>query len=202
MEWFLAIITEHAAHAHWWLFGALMLAGLNLPISEEIVLLVGGVAASTIDATGTAKIFLFIFAGAYLSDWMVYFIGRLLGPSLWKVRWFRKTVKPDRIKTIERYYEKYGRMTLLIGRFIPFGVRNCLFMSAGLVRMPLGKFATADFVACLTSTSVVFTLAYIFGCNYSRLCNYLGLFDVAIFTAFVVAVIGFVWYKRSKRVES
>jgi membrane-associated protein len=202
MEWFLAIVTEHAAHAHWWLFGALMLAGLNLPISEELVLLVGGVAASTVEAAGTVKIFLFIFAGAYLSDWMVYFFGRLLGPSLFRIRWFRKTVRPERLQTVELYYERYGRLTLLIGRFIPFGVRNCLFMSAGLVRMPLLKFGTADFVACFSTTSILFTLAYMFGCNYNRLTSYLGLFDLMVFGAFVVTIIGFVWYKRATRAES
>ena len=101
MEWFLSIVTENAAHAHWWVFGALMLAGLNLPISEELVLLVGGVAASSVEATGTLKIYLFIFAGAYASDWMVYFFGRLLGPRLWRIAWFRRTIKQHRLKQME-----------------------------------------------------------------------------------------------------
>ncbi len=202
MEWFLSIVTENAAHAHWWVFGALMLAGLNLPISEELVLLVGGVAASSVEATGTLKIYLFIFAGAYLSDWMVYFIGRLLGPRLWRVAWFRRTVKQHRLKQMEQYYERFGPLTLLIGRFIPFGVRNCLFMSAGMARMPYLRFGIADAMACFISTSVLFWLAYAFGCNYERLSGYLGVFDLLMFALFAVTVIGFIWYKRRKKVAS
>lgn len=202
MEWFLSVVTENAAYAHWWVFGALMLAGLNLPVSEELVLLVGGVAASTLETTGTLKIYLFIFVGAYTSDWMVYFIGRLLGPRLWRIGWFRRTVKPHRLKQMEQYYERFGRLTLLIGRFIPFGVRNCLFMSAGMARMPLLKFGIADAVACVASTSALFWLAYLFGCNYERLSGYLGVVDLLLFVAFVVTVIGFVWYKRTKKVET
>ena len=202
MEWFLSTVTEHAAYAHWWVFAALMLAGLNLPISEELVLLVGGVAASSVAAAGTIKIYLFIFAGAYISDWMVYFFGRLLGPRLWRIGWFRRTVKQRRLKQMEQYYERFGPLTLLIGRFIPFGVRNCLFMSAGMARMPFLKFGIADAIACFTSTSVLFWLAYAFGRNYERLSGYLGVFDLLLFAAFVVAVITFVWYKRSKQVES
>ncbi|NGX44798.1 MAG: hypothetical protein K1060chlam3_00973, partial [Candidatus Anoxychlamydiales bacterium] len=33
------------------------------------------------------------FAGAYISDWMVYWIGRLFGLKLWKIKWFKKTVQ-------------------------------------------------------------------------------------------------------------
>ncbi len=202
MEWFLEFATEHAAYAHWFLFFALVLAGLNLPISEEVVLVVGGVMASTVSPLGAIKLFLFVFAGAYLSDWMVYWIGRLLGPKLWNFRWFAKTVKRSRFEKVERYYDKYGIATLIVGRFIPFGFRNCLFMTAGMAKMHFPKFIIGDGIACFLSNSVIFGLAYMGRKNYENLLSYIEVFDVAIFATVVLAIIGIVWYKKARKAES
>ena len=198
----MAISTAHAAYAHWVLFGALMLAGLNLPIPEDVVLLIGGVVGSTLAWPAIIKLFAFIYAGALLSDWMVYWIGRLLGPKLWKMGWFRRTIKIERLRKMEDYYRRYGITTLLVGRFIPFGVRNCLFTTAGMARMRWPKFMIADAIACLISTGTYFTLALLFGKNYEQLLSYFELFDIVVFASAIALVIGFFWYKRTKRSKS
>ena len=38
------------------------------------------------------------------------------------------------------FYKKYGALTLVIGRFIPFGVRNAIFLTSGISKMPFAKF--------------------------------------------------------------
>lgn len=202
MEWFLEFITNNLAYAHWVLFGALILAGLNIPISEDLILVVSGVVASSVAPAVGLKLFIFVFLGAYISDAMAYWIGRRFGPKLWTFSWFRKTVKREKFQRIENLYARYGITTLLIGRFIPFGVRNCLFMTAGMVKMRFLKFLIVDGIACFASNSLVFWLAYMFGRNYSTLMGYLEVLDFLIFGAFIVAVIGFIWYKRAKKAES
>ena len=169
MDWFLPFVTENAPYAHWYIFAALMLAGLNFPISEDLMLIVGGMLASTVIPENTWKLFMGAFLGAYLSDWIAYWLGRSLGVRLWRLRWFRGVLKPSRLTRVETYYSRYGVITLLVGRFIPFGVRNCLFMSAGMARMNFGKFILADGLACLLSNSVVFWIAYSLGRHYAQL---------------------------------
>jgi membrane-associated protein len=195
MDFICAFIQEHAFRAHWAVFTLLMLAGLNFPISEDILIILSGFLASTLVPENTWKLYLAVFLGAYLSDWVVYWIGRLWGHRLWRFNWFARLFHPERLKQIERYYAHYGILTLLVGRFIPFGVRNCLFATAGLGKMRFWKFLIADGIACLSSNTSLFALAYFCGKNCTHLVKYL---NVVIFSLFLIALIGFIWYKRNK----
>jgi membrane-associated protein len=199
METILPFIQEHAHQAHWFVFSLLMLAGLNFPISEDLMIIFSGILASTIVPENTWKLFLAVFLGAYLSDWVAYWIGRLWGEHLWRIKWFARLFKPKRLEQIEQYYKKYGLLTLLVGRFIPFGVRNCLFATAGMGKMQFGKFLIGDGIACLISNATLFTIAYFCGKNCSYFVRYV---NVTIFTLFVVALIAFIWYKKSKAISS
>src|SRR4029078_10224849 len=107
---------------------------------EDLMIILSAVLAATVVPENTLQLFLGVFLGCYLSDWVCYWIGRKFGPKLWNIRWFAKTFDQKRLHQTHSYYARYGFWTLLIGRFIPFGVRNCLFLSAGLGRMHFGKF--------------------------------------------------------------
>ncbi len=193
METITAFIEAHVNYAHWVTFGLLILAGLNVPISEDLLILVSGVLASTVVPENLWKLFFAVFLGAYLSDWMVYWMGRIWGPSLWRIRWFSRLFKPKRLEQITHYYNRYGVLTLLIGRFIPFGVRNALFVTAGIARMPFRKFLLGDGIACLISNSTLFALAYYCGKNSTSIMSYI---HVIVFSIFLFSLIGYICYKK------
>jgi membrane-associated protein len=201
MDVTVSFILEHATHAHWAVFGLLMLAGLNFPISEDVLIIISGMLASTVAPENTWKLFSAVYLGAYISDFIPYLLGRRYGHNLWRLPWFSRMLKPNKIKQIRGYYRKFGLLTLLIGRFIPFGVRNCLFLSAGIGKMRFVKFAICDGIACLISNASLFTLAFLFGKNYSLLLKQMKFFNILLFSAFVIALITIIWYKRSKSVE-
>lgn len=199
MDNIIQFIFEHAQYAHWIVFSALMLAGLNVPISEDLMIIFSAVIAATVVPENTYKLFIAVFLGCYISDWACYWIGRHFGPKLWNISWFAKTFDRKRIDQVQNYYGKYGFWTLLIGRFIPFGVRNCLFLTAGLGKMHFGKFLLSDGIACVCSNTILFCLAYAVGKNYSILLSSLKTFNIFLFSAFLIAIIGFFWYKRKKK---
>ncbi len=199
MDSIIQFIFENAQYAHWIVFGALMLAGFNVPISEDLMIIFSAVLAATVVPENTYKLFLGVFLGCYISDWVCYWIGRKLGPKLWNISWFAKTFDQKKIDQIHDYYAKYGFLTLMVGRFIPFGVRNGLFLTAGLGKMPFGRFLLSDGIACLLSNTVLFSLAYTVGKNYDALITTLKTFNIFLFSAFAVAIIGFIWYKRKKK---
>lgn len=199
MESLTQLLFDHAQYAHWIVFGALMLAGLNVPISEDLMIILSAVIAATIVPENLEKLFVAVFLGCYLSDWVCYWIGRKLGPKLWNISWFAKTFNPKKIDQVHQYYAKYGFWTLIIGRFIPFGVRNCLFLTAGLGKMPFLKFIISDGIACVLSNTVLFTLAYTVGKNYRALLEAVKTFNIFLFAFFVVSIIGFIWYKFKKK---
>lgn len=172
METILFFICEHAHYAPWIMFGLLLLGGLNLPVSEDIMLLGGGAIAATCIPDHTLKIYIVIFLGCYLSAWEAYWIGRLLGPRLYHIRPFKFIITPNRLERLRHYYARFGIFTFIIGRFCPGGIRNALFMSSGLTHMPFGHFILRDGIACLISSTVFFQIGYHFGANFDTLLFY------------------------------
>lgn len=172
MESIFTYICAHAEYAHLIFFGLLFLAGLNVPISEDLLLLTSGAIASRCFPDQYFSLYLWMFFGCWISGWEAYWIGRIFGPKLYKVSWFNRLINPENIKKLHGYYEKFGIWTFVAGRFIPGGVRNALFITSGMGKMPFMLFTTRDFFAALISTSVIFYLGYIFGENYEIISTY------------------------------
>jgi membrane protein DedA with SNARE-associated domain len=199
MENFIAWITEHAQHAHWYIFAAILLAGFNIPISADVMVVTAAVLAAAIIPEHTWHLYLAIFLGCYFSAMIAYWLGRLLGKKLGHFGWFQRFFPPQRMEKIQNFYLKHGLWTLIVGRFIPFGIRNCIFMSSGMSRIPFFRFIIQDFAACLIWTATTFYLFFNVGKNIPTLMNHLKIVNIIIFLAFGVTVITLIWYKRKKK---
>jgi membrane-associated protein len=172
MDAFFSYICEHAHHAPWIMFSLLLLTGLSLPISEDIILLGGGAIASTCIPDHTLRMYTWLFLGSFLAAWEAYWIGRLLGPQLYHIRYFKSVVTPYRLEVLRHYYAKFGIFTFIVGRFCPGGIRNALFMSSGLTKMPFYLFILRDGLACLISTLTLFFIGYKFGQHLDLMIDY------------------------------
>ena len=188
-------IFQHAQHAHWIIFGSFILAGFNLPISEDLLIILSAIIAANAVPENTIILFAAVFVGAYMSDWMVYWIGRTLGIKLWKIKWFRRTFPKKKLSKVRLFYKKYGFFTLLIGRFIPFGVRNCLFLTAGMSKMSFTKFMFSDGIACFISNLSLFLLAYYCGQS-ETIVHFLKTYNLAVFSFLGCSFIVFLLYRR------
>lgn len=202
----LSVILQFPHHAPWILFAAMVLTGLNLPISEDIMLLTGGIMASTFVPGLKLEIWLALFLGAYIADSLAYWTGRLIGPKLLKSRWTGQFITQARLDKVHGFYERWGFWSFTVGRFIPFGVRNCLFISAGMGTLPYKKFVFIDGAAALISTTTGFLVAYTlgkaFGHHFQVLFEYLKKLDVVMIlvaAAATVVILGFLWYKTTKK---
>ncbi len=191
MEQILAFITANADYAHWVVFGLLILAGFNVPISEDLMIIISGVLAGTVVPQNTYKLFTAVFLGCYLSDWIAYGLGRKFGKHLWDIPWFARFINQEKLSQVQKYFEKHGFLTLLFGRFIPFGVRNCIFLTAGMGRMSFLHFIIGDGIACFISNTVLFTLAYTFADNYEVIIQHTKSFNTVIFSLFALLIIAF-----------
>jgi len=198
MDALVELIQQNVAIAPYLIFALLLLAGLNLPVSEDIMLFISAILAKD-DPSRWPIFFIAVTAGAYISDLMVYFMGRVLGPKLQNIKWFASMLRPEIIAKVSTFYEKYGIFTLIFGRFIPFGVRNGLFLSAGLGRMNPWKFAISDGIACLISCSTYFYLYYTFGPAMIEIIkkSNIVIFSIALFIALALII----KKKRSKKMS-
>jgi membrane protein DedA with SNARE-associated domain len=194
MEELLQFIQGNIQYAHWIIFGALLLAGFNIPVSEDGMLFISGVLASHYP-DHLVRLFIAVYMGAYLSDLICYTLGRKFGPKLFEIKFFANMVPPERIDKIRNFYERYGIVTLLVGRFIPFGVRNGLFLTAGLGKMDFKKFALADLLACTISTVVFFTLYYYFG---NSIIEYVKQGNIVLFGLVAIGIGGYFYMKKQK----
>lgn len=202
MEYLTTLISDHAHNAHWYIFFALILAGFNIPFSADLLILLAAVLAATVIPENIWLLFGSALLGCYFSAMCAYWLGRLLGGTLSKSIFFHKLINPERLAKIKQFYEKYGLWTLVIGRFIPFGARNCIFMSSGMSKLHFGKFIVKDALACTLWCSTYFYLFFTLGRNYETLWSYLRTFNLMVFAAFSVTVIGFIWYKRRKKAHA
>lgn len=203
MDDILNFICQHAHSAHWMIFLLLLLAGLNVPISEDILLLGSGAIASTCIPEHTVHLFLWTWAGCWISAWEAYWIGRLLGPKLYTIKWFGHIITPKRIEKLHHYYEKFGIFAFIVGRFCPGGVRNALFMTSGLGKMPFATFLLRDGIACAISASTIFYIGYCLGDNYRVIAEYVAHYNkIIIATIAGVAATAFAIFWIKKRLTT
>jgi len=69
-------LISMAPYLHYVSFALLILAGFNLPISEDVVMIVSGSIAATVVPENTFIILVGCFLGAYISDIFAYCMGR------------------------------------------------------------------------------------------------------------------------------
>ncbi|WP_290733066.1 DedA family protein [Halobacteriovorax sp. JY17] len=190
----LEYIQANVAIAPYLIFGLLFLAGFNIPVSEDAMLFITALIAVK-NPEYTYQLFAGVFLGAYISDLICYaFMGRYLGNKIFKSKFLSSIASPEKIEKVNNFYNKYGIMTLLIGRFIPFGVRNALFLTAGLGKMNAWKFAISDLIACTVSCVSFFILYYNFG---ETVIEYVKKGNIIIFSFAIIA--GIVFFIRKKK---
>ncbi|MFS8564416.1 MAG: DedA family protein [Rhabdochlamydiaceae bacterium] len=195
IEW----ITQHSGYAHWLIFGGALIAGLSIPISIDLLIMTSGLLAATVVPEHTIHLFLAISLGSFCSAAIAYWVGRLGGKKLLTFSWFAKLLPPERLEKIQKFYHKRGLITLIIGRFIPFGVRNCMFMSIGISSFSFIRFLLWDLVAVSIWSSSCFYLFYKIGENHETLYAYLKNFHFLIFISLGVTLIAFIWYNAVRR---
>lgn len=189
MESIILFITENVHFAHYMIFFLLMLAGLNVPLSEDLLVLTGGYLAGRYVPDSVYLWYVVIFAGCWISAWECYWIGRLLGPKLYRIPWFNRWINPELIAKVHVYYEKYGIYTFLVGRFIPGGVRNALFLSSGLGKMPFRTFIFRDGLGCLLSCTTLFVIGFSFAESSEFLFNFSQSYHLVTYVFLVVMAV-------------
>lgn len=197
------LICQNAHHADIIIFSLLMLAGLNVPFSEDLLVLTAGAIVSTCIPDHYWEMYLWMFAGCWISAWEAYWIGRLLGPKLYEIKWFNWAINESRIAKLSHYYEKFGIFTFIIGRFFPGGIRNALFMTAGMSKMPFLTFILRDGIAAVISSAILFYLGYVFGQNYDLIVHtFIRYNKIFISCLLIIALlITLIIWLRSRRKE-
>ncbi|MBI5274800.1 MAG: DedA family protein [Chlamydiales bacterium] len=176
-----------------------LLAGLNIPISIDILLALCAFLAATIIPEMKYPLYVVFLISSILSAWIAYSIGKIFNHKLLTIPIIKKLLPHQKIAKMNHFYNKYGGWTYLIARFIPFGVRNAVFISSGMSNVRFTRFAAFDSIGCILWSSIFYTFFYQLSANLDQMIAYLKQINLAIFIGFSVTLIGIVCYKYTKR---
>jgi membrane protein DedA with SNARE-associated domain len=177
MEQFL---QQHIHYAPLVIFALLILAGLFFPVSEDGVIFVTAILSNQFPYM-LVPLVVFLYLGIYTSDLICFFLGHFLGFKLINFEPFKKVLSPNKIRKISYFFHRYGTSVIVIFRFIPFGLRNALFFSAGISSMSVKKFALIDFFASVITTVLFFTTYYFVGQTLITLSRQINMLLLASF---------------------
>jgi membrane-associated protein len=127
---------------------------------------------------------LIVTAAAFIGNLVGYWIGRAAGPKVFH-RKDARFLKPEYVDKSERFFQRFGPLTVMVARFVPI-VRTVATVMAGVGRMNARLFALYSAIGGAVWVAVVTIAGY-----------YLGQIEFVkenvdlIFVAAAVIVIGF-----------
>lgn len=172
--------------------GALLAAGLGLPIPEDLSLLTAGYLAYRGDEALWVVLPVCLVA-LLAGDASLYWLGRHFGERITQHRFLRHHLTPRRLARVERHFEHHGAKTVFLGRFAA-GARGLFFLTAGAMRVGFARFLVFDGLGAVISVLLWVLLGWRFGDQIDRLRHVvhrvenLGLIALAaILAAWVIA---------------
>jgi len=91
-----------------------------------------------------------------------YFVGRKIGIRLFEIKSLRRILKRKYLDRTEKFYEKYGKQTIILARYIPI-VRTFAPFVAGIGRMRYGTYLTYCVIGGVTWVCALTLSGYFFG---------------------------------------
>jgi membrane-associated protein len=120
--------------------------------------------AGTVVATAGLNVHLLVallIVAAVLGDSLNYAIGHYIGPRVYDKpdsRWF----KQDHLRQTQAFYDKYGGVTIIIGRFVPI-IRTFAPFLAGVAGMTYRRFLSYNVIGGVLWISLLTYAGYLFG---------------------------------------
>jgi membrane protein DedA with SNARE-associated domain len=203
------LIGDHGLYA----VCGLMLVDAVLPAASELVMVYGGAVAA--GAFAGQEVVLFgreLDSGlpAYLAIALGGTVGYVLGSILgWAIglyggrpfverrgRWLH--LGPERLERADRLFERYGDLTVLVGRVLPV-VRSFVAIPAGVARMPLGRYTLLTIPGSAAWCFVLAGIGWGLGANWEHFHDAFKYVDYAVAAA-IVLVAGYLILRwRSSR---
>ena len=126
---------------------------------DSLLFIAGTVAAGT--ALNVHLLVGLLILAAILGDSVNYAIGNFIGPRVFDKpdsRWF----KQEYLRRTQAFYDKYGAVTIVIGRFVPI-IRTFAPFLAGVAGMSYRRFLAYNVIGAIVWVASLVYAGYIFG---------------------------------------
>jgi membrane protein DedA with SNARE-associated domain len=179
----------------------IVLESTLVPIPSEIVMPFAGYMASQGEFSLPVLIAINSI-GALIGSGLCYWIG-VVGGKPFLVNYGKYfLVRQHDIERTERFFAKHGKITILIGRFLPV-IRHVISVPAGIARMPLPGFFLQTFLGSTIWGGTLIVLGYYVGRNWEAFAKTLKRVDLLIGAILVLGLVAlgirFVVRRRRER---
>jgi len=187
----------------------MVLSSFGIPIPEEVTLLSAGTLAyigahpeiypppypdaPVVSIHATAIV---CFFAVFLSDLLVFMLGRKLGSRMLSTGHISRLIKPHHMAKVHQFTSRYGALACGVFRFTP-GLRFPGHFACGSVGVPVWKFIAVDGTAALISVPTQVLLIGYYGETII-----LVLKEAKILLLFLVGAVVIIWAYRTIKSRS
>jgi membrane protein DedA with SNARE-associated domain len=184
IDWVTATIGDYGLFA---VFGLMLLESMGILIPSEAISPFAGYLVSE----GRMTLFGAVAAGVLgnvVGSWIAYFVGLWGGRELWLHYGRYVGVREHHLKVAERWFDKYGEVTVFVSRCLPV-VRTFISFPAGTARMNFAKFSFYTFLGCVPWVLALTYFGYLLGENWDRVGSFLHYLDYAVALTLIAGAI-------------
>ncbi len=124
-------------------------------------LLLAAGALSSISILNLSTLIITLCTAGILGNQCNYFIGRWIGPKVFKLprsRWFN----PTHLNKAHQFYKHHGALAIILSRFLPI-IRTLAPFVAGIARMNPKRFSFFNAIGCVIWATPLLLIGYVFG---------------------------------------
>lgn len=146
-----------------WIQDALIVGLLFVLVffSEDLACIVGGILAATSMASFGAAV-LGCFLGIFISDVLLYWLGRILGEGAFKIGFVARAAEGAAYNRMREGFAGNIFRVVVTTRFIP-GSRVIAYVTAGVMRIKFPRFAASLAIAAVLWTPILVGVAFFLG---------------------------------------
>lgn len=190
----------------------MLLSSFGLPLPEEVIIITSSLLAymalhpevypppeAGMKGVNVYVLMTVCFFAVFLSDLLVFQIGRALGKNITHKKWFKNLIKPQTFRKVKFWTQKYGPAAAGIFRFIP-GVRFPGHMACGALGISRWKFMLVDISVVLITIP---TQVYLISTYGEEILAFMKKFKflILLIAVLVLAYIGWSIYSNIKYIQ-
>jgi len=143
------------------MFGLLLLSAMGMPLPEDLTLAAAGylIGKGLMSPLPAALVGIL---GVLTGDQFVYSLGKRFGPKVVAHRWFSHVLSAARYEWIRLRFARHGAKMVFFARFVS-GLRGPVFLVAGVLQMPRGRFLLYDSAGALLHVPLFLLAGYLAG---------------------------------------
>jgi membrane protein DedA with SNARE-associated domain len=181
----------------WGVFVLMVLESACIPVPSEATMLFAGFNVSDGNYSLWAAVAVGSFANL-VGSWIAYAIGYYGRIDLLEKHGKKLHIKKSHLEWADRYFEKYGDITVLVTRCLPI-IRTFISLPAGVAKMPFWRFSVLTLIGCIPWVFMLTFIGKEAGDNWEKWKDNLHYVDYFVAACIVIgAIYLFIKWRRGQ----